>query len=381
MDMTSKHFHMWQKALLAAIFTCGLVLPGVGHSLTYAETSHALNQEANTKKVSKLTVDTKDIKLKKAGTQQLALTVTYSDKTTEDVTQKADWSTSDSGIATVAQGLVSAVDSGKAKIKAYHAGKSVTVPVEIEVIAKLAADQKKLALSLGATKQVSVTATYSDKTTAIVTEKAEWATANSEVATVINGLVTATGSGKTKVILTYGDKTVTIPVEVDVIAKLAANQKKLYIRPGASQPLTLAATLTNGTKVDVSAKAEWSTDNSEIATVASGLVTGVGPGKAKITAKYGGKTVTIPVESNVIAKMEFDVRQVALKAGETKAVKATVTYTDKSTADVTAEADWTSADKGLASVDDGKITANKAGKTTVWAAYSGKVVKIQVTVK
>ncbi|QRG68367.1 Ig-like domain-containing protein [Brevibacillus choshinensis] len=368
----------WQKAMLAAVVAFGVALAGAGHGSAHAK---AAASDTVQKKITKLSADAKAVKLKKEGTQQLALTVSYSDKTTEDITKNADWSTADSEIATVEAGLVTATGSGKTKIKASYGGKSVTIPVEIEGISKLAVDQKKLALSVGATKQVVANATYSDKSTAAVTEGAEWATADSEIATVEKGLVTAVGSGKTKITVTYGGKSVSLPVEVDVISKLQLDQKKVYVRPGATQTLKLTASLTNGDKVDVTEKAEWTTSDEKVVTVAGGVVTGVGPGKAKLTVKYGGKSVTVPVEAAVLSKLETDLKKVTLKAGETKALKAFVTYSDKTKEEITEKADWTSVNQAVATVEAGKITAVKAGRTTVIATFNGKLVNVQVTVQ
>ncbi|GED29906.1 Ig-like domain-containing protein [Brevibacillus centrosporus] len=451
----------WQKAMLAAVLTCGVVLAGAGQVPVYAKTEKT---DQTQKKISKLSASATSVKLKKDGTQQLALTVTYTDKTKEDVTQKADWTSSDSEVATVEAGLVTAVDSGKTKVKASYGGKNVTLSVEVDIISKLAVDQKKLTLREGATQQITATATYSDKSTAIVTEGAEWFSGDSEVVTVENGLVTAVGSGKTKVSVKYGGKTVTLPVEVDIISKLAVDQKKLvlrndetkqiaatatytdkktanvteeakwtsadsevvtvdkglvtaigpgktkvsvtyggktvtlpvevdvisklaldkkvaYVHPGKTESLKLTASLSNGDKVDVTEKAEWTTSNPEVATVEGGVVTGVGAGKAKLTAKYGGKTVTISVESAVLSKLEADTKQVTLKEGETKELKASALYTDKTKADVTLEADWTSVNQKVATVEGGKITAVKAGRTNVIVTYNGKMVSVSVTVK
>ncbi|MFD2369090.1 Ig domain-containing protein [Brevibacillus sp. GCM10020057] len=378
MKKNSRCVRGWQKAVLAAFLAVGVAWAGTGAMPVYAKAEAA---EGVQKKISRISVNTKTVALKKAGTQQLVLTAVYTDKTTEEVTALAEWSSADSEIATVEAGLVTATGTGKTKIKASYGGKSVTVPVEIEVIGKLTVDQKKIALTSKATKQITATATYSDKTTASVTDEAKWLSANKDVVTVEKGLVTAVGPGKTKVTVSCGGKTVSIPVEVDVIAKLQLDAKKVYVHPGKTQTLKLSAFLSNGERIDATALAEWSSSDEKVVTVAAGVVTGVGFGKAKITAKYAGKTVTIPVEAAVVSSLETDARSVTLKVGETKDVKATVTYTDETKAEVTSEADWTSVNQKVATVEAGKITAVKAGKTTVIATYNGKLVNVQVTVK
>ncbi|TGU65940.1 hypothetical protein EN829_067335, partial [Mesorhizobium sp. M00.F.Ca.ET.186.01.1.1] len=125
---------------------------------------------------------------KKDGMQQLSVIAQYADKTTEDVTHKAEWSTSNSSIVAVEAGLLRATGSGTAKVKASYGGKFVTVTTEVEVITKLVADQKKLVLKSGAAKQIAATATYSDKSTANITTGAEWTSADPQIATVANGL-------------------------------------------------------------------------------------------------------------------------------------------------------------------------------------------------
>ncbi|UKK96761.1 Ig-like domain-containing protein [Brevibacillus brevis] len=367
----------WQKGMLATAVTVGLIFSGVGQVPALANSSTTSTQ----KKISKLVVDTKTVKLKKAGTQQLNVRVQYTDKTTEDVTQQAEWTSSDSDIASVDKGLVTAVSSGKTRVKASFGGKSVNVPVEIDVISKLTADQKKLALGVGGTKQVNATATFSDKSTADVTAQAEWESNDTEIVTVANGLVTAVSSGTAKLKVKYGGKSVSIPVEVDVVSKLDSDKKKLYLRPDTTQSITLLATLSTKEKVDVTSKAKWTSDDAKVAIVENGVVTTVGSGKTRIKATYGGKTISIPVESAVISKLEFDMKKADLKVGESKDLKVSVIYTDKTKVDVTTDADWISTNSSVVTVADGKITAVKAGRATIAATYNGKVVKIQVTVK
>lgn len=375
-SLKTKYPRNWQKGLLAAAITVGMIFSGVGQVPALA------NTEASTqKKISKLVLDTKSVKLKKSGTQQLTVRVQYKDKTTEDVTHLAEWSSSDSDIASVDKGLVRANDSGKTRIKASYGGKSVTVPVEIEVISKLAVDQKRLALSAGATKQIIATATFSDKSTTDVTTGAEWESADTDIVTVTNGLVTAVGSGKTKLKVAYGGKKVSIPVEVDVVSKLEGDKKKLYLRPDGTQSVKLFATLSNKQKIDVTDKAKWTSDNEKVATVENGVVKTTGSGKTKIKATYGGKTVSIPAESAVMSKLEYDTKKVSLKVGEVKSIQVSAVYTDKTKANVTAEADWVSTNKSVATVEDGKITAISAGRTTIKASYNGKEVSLSLTIK
>ncbi|MFE9935848.1 Ig-like domain-containing protein [Streptomyces hirsutus] len=66
--------------------------------------------------------------------------------------------------------------------------------------------------------------------------------------------------------------------------------------------------------------------------------------------------------------------------GEIGALVATATYSDESTADVTAEATWTSSDSTKATMSAGFVTGVAAGASTVTATYLGQSDTCAVTV-
>lgn len=66
-------------------------------------------------------------------TQQCTATLTYNDDSTEDVTNTASWSSSDTGVATVSNGLVTSVGEGTAVVTAEHSGLSGTAGVTVTV--------------------------------------------------------------------------------------------------------------------------------------------------------------------------------------------------------------------------------------------------------
>ena len=76
---------------------------------------------------------------------------------------------------------------------------------------------------------------------------------------------------------------------------LALDSETAALDVDATQQLTATVTRTDTTTADVTAAADWSTDDDTIATVAGGLVTAVAAGSATITAAYGGLTATCDV--------------------------------------------------------------------------------------
>ncbi|MEQ1506461.1 MAG: Ig-like domain-containing protein [Myxococcota bacterium] len=61
------------------------------------------------------------------------------------------------------------------------------------------------------------------------------------------------------------------------------------IAPGATATATATATYDDGTTADVTADADWTSSDDAVATVATGVVTGVAAGAATITAAYDGQ--------------------------------------------------------------------------------------------
>lgn len=70
----------------------------------------------------------------------------------------------------------------------------------------------------------------------------------------------------------------------------------------------------------------------------------------------------------------------AVTVGSIEALAATATYSDASTADVTAEATWTTSDATKATVSAGFVTGIAVGAATVTAAYQGQTDTCAVTV-
>lgn len=137
------------------------------------------------------------------------------------------------------------------------------------------------------------------------------------------------------------------------------------------------------------AKVRWSSSKKNIAKVSSkGKVTGRKKGKATITAKvtYKGKSKKLKCKINVVrgAKSlkvvdENGDKVTSISVDKFQSVKLKGVISPKKSNDIVT---WKSSNPEVASVSKGTVTGQYVGKTTVQAAtYSGKKVKIKVTVK
>lgn len=327
-----------------------------------------------------LTADVTTVAIPVGGAKQVNVTATYPDGNSENVTQKITWTSSAPAVASVRQGLITGVATGAATVTATYGTRTITIPVSVGVLQTLTVDKKKLVMSNGKSETVKLTAAYADGTSKNVTDVAAWSSASAAVAEVSQGKITATGTGKTTVSATFDGKTVTIAVEVDQAQTLSVEPRLLILTAGESAEIKLTATDSAGNTSNVTTDAEWSSSVIKIADVANGRVTGLTNGRATITARYGGKSITIPVEVGIVTKLEADKRFVSLKSNNKAQISLTATFSDGRTMDVTSLADWKTSNYKVADVSKGLITGLAYGKSTVTARYNDKSIAIPVDV-
>lgn len=169
------------------------------------------------KTVSKIAIDKTNATLKANETIQLKVTATFSDKTTENVTEQIEWTVKNGKIASVDKGVVTALAPGTTTITAMFGTKKAVFTLKVadpEKIVSVKADQTKVSLHAEESKQITVTATYEDGSTADVTQTIDWTTANAKIAIVEKGLIVAKVKGTTTITGKIGTKYVRVYVTV-----------------------------------------------------------------------------------------------------------------------------------------------------------------------
>ncbi|MFD0682325.1 MULTISPECIES: Ig-like domain-containing protein [unclassified Paenibacillus] len=328
------------------------------------------------------TTEKTNVVLKKGGNQQLIVTAKYTDSTTKEVTTEAEWTSSNLKVATVEDGKVTAIGSGETQVTATVGNKSITFSVQVDTANKLVANIPYLIFDLGEVKQITLSATDSLDASHDVTSEAEWKSSNPLIAQVSNsGVVTPITRGKVTITATYGGKSITIPVEIGVVQKLEVDQRFIAMKTGQSVQVRLTATLSDGSTKDVTEDAAWKTSNYKIADVIGGLLTTTAPGKLTLSANFGGKTITVPVEIGTLKYLKTNVVKLDLKEGEAGEIQAIATYTDGFEEDVTKPAMWTSSNIMIADVKDGIIKATGKGTATITVSFSNLKTKVSVTIK
>lgn len=350
-------------------------------TITVAYGGKTVKFTVNVDVADKYEMDKKKASVAVGGTTNAKVLALYGE-TSKDVSEDATWSSSSDKIAEVdSKGVITGVATGKATITAKIEGKTLTLPVEVGMASGLEADVNFVVLSAKETQNILLTGTDEDGNTLDVTSEATWKSSNSRVADVKKGVITGNSSGKANITAEYGSKKVTIQVEVDVISRIEASEPALSLKSGDTADLTVTAFLSDGSERDVTDKAEWKTNSYKVAQVTKGKVKAIGSGKAKITAKYGSKSVTIAVDVDTLKYLQTDKVTLTMKPGEKVTVAATATYADGSEANVSKPALWKSSRIATASVKDGIIQANGKGKATITVTFAGVKTKVTVVVE
>lgn len=241
----------------------------------------------------------------------------------------------------------------------------------------LALDTYSMILQKGDTAQIRTAAAGSEDDSVI------WKSANTSVARVEDGRITAGRAGTTTVRAVLGtDPSVSAACTVTVVdtsdnCSLSVSPSGCRIKTGESIRLNAAI------YPEAGAVLTWESDRPEVAEVVNGLVTGLIPGKTVITVRAESlgleAACTVVVEAVPVSSVTLDKTSFTMEEGGSAVITGTVlpsNATDKSLV-------WTSSDASVVSVAGGELTAYRAGTAVITAEAadgSGKYADCLVTV-
>lgn len=270
------------------------------------------------------------------------------------------------------------IKPGKLKVNAYLNGVKVTKEITIrkKSESQLAAEKqsskkaKKFIETNGFSFNdyvdelaVGDTVAFSTNIDKISQNAVTWTTSDKNIASVSsNGVVTALSAGTVKIKASYDNNTITKNVTVVEESVLKFTNQTDIIAEGDSFTFT-----TNKGK-----NVKWTSENSNVATVKKGKVTGVSMGVTKITATFGDatlvKTISVTGDNNL---MHITSKDNVVHIGEMIAIETNrenVTYSVNK--------------PSIASIDKttGILTGKSTGTVIVTAVSGNESVKYVITV-
>lgn len=326
------------------------------------------------------TIDVTSVSLSQTSaelTRGQTLTLTAIVKPDDATDKTVTWTTNNAAVATVKDGVVTAVGLGAASITATAGGKNASCTVSVKeayiAVESVTLNQTSLALNEGDSYTLTATVRPSDATEKTV----DWSSSDEKVVTVYGGTVKAVGGGEATVTATAGGKSATCKIQVKArveVEEVILDSYELTVPVGGST--TLTATVYPNDATDKTVK--WSSSDTDVAKVQNGVVSGISAGTAVITATAGEHSAncTVTVYNVPVSSISLDSDFIMLGSGETATLKVIFdpeNATDKSVS-------WTSSDNSVAKVSSGVVTGVAVGTATITATASGKSASCEVKV-
>ena len=328
--------------------------------------------------------------------QQFTATGTFTDGTTQDLTEEVAWSSSDPmaqfSTAAGTYGLVEGFAVGSATISAMHSGISgaTTLTISTATLASIALTPASPGIPLGANQAFAATGTFTDGSVQDVTAAVVWSSSDASVATIANdaagkGLATSIAMGTTTISAELSGLTgsTTLTVSSAALASIDVTPSHPSAALGTTQAFAATGIYTDGSVNDVTGEVTWTTSDPAIATVSNadgsrGLATTVAVGSTVITAALAGKSgsTTFTVSGADLVAIAVSPDLAALAKGTSQAFTALGLLSDGTRQDLTDQVTWSSSDDSIATVSNadgsrGLVLGMSVGSVTISASFSG----------
>ena len=245
------------------------------------------------------------------GTLQYSAIGTFSDGSTQDISQAVTWSSSVSGVATITSfGLASGQGQGKTIISAQLSGSTVTGTTSLLVtpsaLVKITITPSTSKLAFDTLEQLTATGTFGDGSTQNLTTSVNWTSSSSSVATIgaQSGIITGMNPGQTNVTAVFNGivGNATVNVTNATLTSITISPSSASIPMGGSQAFTAVGAFSDGSTQSMTLFANWTSSDPQIAVITSfGFATTTGPaGTTNITAPFTQNGVTVPSNAAIL---------------------------------------------------------------------------------
>ncbi len=316
----------------------------------------------------------------------------YADGTSVNISDRVTWNSATTTVATInATGMVSAVTNGTSVISAAVAGKTgqTTLTVTDAALVSITLTPLTGTANAGVNVQFGATGVYSNGTSQDLTSTVLWTSSDLAIASFNpdrlpdSGLASAKAPGVSTITASLANisaNTTFTVIAADVVS-LAISPANPGIVLGLTQQLTLTGTYSNGTSVDLTSQAIWTSADTTLltfntnGTANSGLATAVAVGTAAVSASFAGVTATsnVLVSSAELTALSITPVTATIAAGNSQQFIATGIYKNGTSENITSMVTWASSDTDVAYVnpnlagDSGFVTSLIPGEVAISA--------------
>ena len=159
---------------------------------------------------------------------------------------------------------------------------------------------------------------------------------------------------------------------------VAVQPSTATVPEGVSTQFNAIGTFADTSTQNLTTSVNWASTSPAVGIISNafgrqGVATGVGPGQSTITAVFAGKTgtATLTVTNATLQKIDVTPANPTVLQGAVQQFIATGTFSDGSVIDLTNQANWTSSNATVATMNDiGQASAASPGTTTITATFT-----------
>ena len=305
------------------------------------------------------------------------LKVIYNPEDT-DASKTITWSSTDTSVAKVENGKVTAVGIGETTITATSSnGKKAECKVKVVNPLVSISIKDSTSIQYGQTEKLVVTYnpedTTDDKTITWESSDKNIAEISADGTITAKNVGTATITAKTTTGKTANCVVTVLPVELNSIS---IKEQNVTLNKNENKNLTVTYNPENTTDDKT---VTWEVVDTNIVTIdETGKITPVNEGTTTITAKVGDKTATTTV-TVVIPLESISLNETDKKLLKNETLDLSVIYNPEDTTD-DKTVEWSSTDEKVAKVEDGKVTTLASGTTYIKAKVGDKEASCKVSV-
>ncbi|WP_025819659.1 Ig-like domain-containing protein [Shewanella marina] len=304
------------------------------------------------------------------GTQaELKVIARYDDNTTRDITDKVTWQSHSPEVALIDHGHISAITVGNTHIHAVFDGIKSN-DAEITVIdANVTALQITPAIEtvpVNGVVDYVAQATFSDgqlTTTQDVSHLVAWKSQHHDIATLAHGAAIGVQPGEAKILAVLNEtyQTANLKVIDKHITALQVTPAVQTIAKGTMSQYRAIATYDDNSSEDVTDLVNWSSSDSNIATLYSGALEAVDVGQVTINANYlnvSSNQAQLTIEDIQLTAIQITPPNEEIQVGTSTSYKATGLYSNDTSRDITDLVHWNSSDTDVTTILLNQVTLN-----------------------
>ncbi|MBW8183499.1 Ig-like domain-containing protein [Shewanella nanhaiensis] len=367
-------------------------------SQTLATSSDSTSARVTNAVLEKLVLSPLTASIPAGNNQQYNLTGIFSDGSSKEVAEFANWQVESLNIASIDdKGNALGLSSGKTGILATYLGVQARAELIVTdaVIESLQVTPVHNQLPEGEKQQLIATAFYSDGHASNVTQLATWSSVDSGIVEVVSlgveaGLSHALSAGETSITANFDglQASATFVVTDAILESVTLSPIYSSIAAGNSQQYQFMGIFSDGTKRNLTKLANWQSSSSSVASVDRfGLALSYVEGMTEVSANYSGfsATATLEVTDASLTGLQVTPANSQVPVGTSGQFVATAFYSDGHSSDVSHLATWRAVDSSMVNIIATGLTGGLAeavavGETQVQARFEALTDSVDVTV-